>query len=215
VTGAPVGFAGPVGLETRLVADASLCGVRGAISGANRADEHLVHIDQARDLPGLAFADLRRAVGAIPVRAASAARSPSTVASRSARSSVSVRSTARRWGELPRRRRAGAPDRDGCYGIGITRTVAAAIEQHHDDAGIIWPAPLAPYGVHVVPVNVGDAALRETAERLVVELEAVGVDVLLDDRDERPGVKFKDADLIGLPVRLTVDRGRWRVGRSS
>ena len=92
----------------------------------------------------------------------------------------------------------------GCYGIGITRTVAAAIEQHHDEAGIIWPAPLAPYGVHVVPVNVGDAALRETAERLVVELEAVGVDVLLDDRDERPGVKFKDADLIGLPVRLTV-----------
>jgi prolyl-tRNA synthetase len=92
----------------------------------------------------------------------------------------------------------------GCYGIGITRTVAAAIEQHHDDAGIVWPAPLAPYGALVVPVSQADAALRETAERLATELEAAGVDTLLDDRDERPGVKFKDADLIGLPVRITV-----------
>ena len=92
----------------------------------------------------------------------------------------------------------------GCYGIGITRTVAAAIEQHHDDAGIVWPAPLAPYGVHVVPVSVEDARLRETAEQLAASLDAAGVDALLDDRDERPGVKFKDADLIGLPVRVTV-----------
>src|SRR5262249_14098483 len=92
----------------------------------------------------------------------------------------------------------------GCYGIGITRTVAAAIEQHHDDAGIVWPAALAPYGALVVPVNVSDATLRETAERVATECEAAGIDVLLDDRDERPGVKFKDADLIGLPVRVTV-----------
>src|SRR4029450_12117625 len=92
----------------------------------------------------------------------------------------------------------------GCYGIGITRTVAAAIEQHHDDAGIIWPAPPPPLGAPGGPVNVGDATLRETAERLVSELDAAGVDAVLDDRDERPGVKFKDADLIGLPVRVTV-----------
>src|SRR4029453_5348821 len=92
----------------------------------------------------------------------------------------------------------------GCYGIGITRTVAAAVEQHHDDAGIVWPAPLARFGVPVVPVNLGDGTLRATAERLVGELEGAGVDTLLDDRDERPGVKFKDADLIGLPVRVTV-----------
>src|SRR5262249_13098623 len=92
----------------------------------------------------------------------------------------------------------------GCYGIGITRTVAAAIEQHHDAAGIVWPAPLAPYGALVVPVSVADASLREAAERIAGEREAAGVDTLLDDRDERPGVKFKDADLIGLPVRVTV-----------
>src|SRR5262249_35919855 len=92
----------------------------------------------------------------------------------------------------------------GCYGIGITRTVAAAIEQHHDAAGIMWPAPLAPFGVHVIPVSATDVTLRETAERVATELEAAGVDTLYDDRDERPGVKFKDADLIGLPVRVTV-----------
>ena len=205
VTGAPVGFAGPVGLETRLVADASLCGVRGAISGANRADEHLVHIDQARDLPGLAFADLRRARGGDPCPRCERG----TFAEHRGIEVGQVFRLGTLYSKAMGASFLGADGQErpiemGCYGIGITRTVAAAIEQHHDDAGIIWPAPLAPYGVHVVPVNVGDAALRETAERLVVELEAVGVDVLLDDRDERPGVKFKDADLIGLPVRLTV-----------
>src|SRR5438067_11581167 len=91
----------------------------------------------------------------------------------------------------------------GCYGIGITRTVAAAIEQHHDDAGIVSPAPLAPYGAVVVPLA-ADAQLRETAERLAAEVEAVGVATLLDDRDERAGAKLKDADLVGLPGRFTV-----------
>src|SRR5207237_10256887 len=92
----------------------------------------------------------------------------------------------------------------GCYGIGITRTVAAAIEQHPDASGIIWPAPLAPYGAWVVPVSIADANLRETAERLATELESAGVDAILDDREERPGVKFKDADLVGVPLRITV-----------
>jgi prolyl-tRNA synthetase len=92
----------------------------------------------------------------------------------------------------------------GCYGIGVTRTIAAAIEQNHDDAGIIWPMPLAPFHVVVVPVNLTDERLRATAERLYAELTARGVEVLLDDRDERPGVKFKDADLIGCPLRITV-----------
>jgi prolyl-tRNA synthetase len=92
----------------------------------------------------------------------------------------------------------------GCYGIGVTRTMAAAIEQNHDDAGIIWPMPLAPFHVVVVPVNWNDERLRTTAVRLHDELEARGIDVLLDDREERPGVKFKDADLVGHPLRITV-----------
>jgi prolyl-tRNA synthetase len=92
----------------------------------------------------------------------------------------------------------------GCYGIGITRTVAAAIEQHHDADGICWPLPLAPVTVQLVPVNWGDEQSRTTAEALYSQLLTAGVDTLLDDRDERPGVKFKDADLLGTPLRVTI-----------
>ncbi len=94
----------------------------------------------------------------------------------------------------------------GCYGIGVGRTAAAAVEQHHDADGIIWPLPIAPLQVMVVPVNVSDSRSWETAQTLHNALEAAGVEVLLDDRDERPGVKFKDADLIGLPLRVTIGK---------
>jgi prolyl-tRNA synthetase len=94
----------------------------------------------------------------------------------------------------------------GCYGIGVGRTAAAAVEQHHDADGIVWPLPIAPLHVMVVPVNVTDSRSWETAQSLHNALEAAGVEVLLDDRDERPGVKFKDADLIGLPLRLTIGK---------
>jgi prolyl-tRNA synthetase len=92
----------------------------------------------------------------------------------------------------------------GCYGIGISRTMAAAIEQSHDEHGIIWPLPLAPFTVEVVPVSLKDAPVREASERLYSELRGAGVECLLDDRDERPGVKFKDADLFGIPFRLVI-----------
>ncbi|MGH9362477.1 MAG: His/Gly/Thr/Pro-type tRNA ligase C-terminal domain-containing protein, partial [Thermoanaerobaculia bacterium] len=92
----------------------------------------------------------------------------------------------------------------GCYGLGIGRTVAAAIEQNHDADGIVWPRPLAPFEVLLVALNPDDPAVRQAAEGLYAQLREQGVDVLFDDRDERPGVKFKDADLIGLPVRLVV-----------
>jgi len=204
-TGAPIGFAGPVGLGVRILADASLRGMRGAVSGANRADQHVVNLDLARDVPPLAFADLRQARGGD--------RCPrcgdGTFAEHRGIEVGQVFLLGTKYSETMGATfldASGAqrPIEMGCYGIGITRTVAAAVEQHHDDAGIVWPAPLAPYGALVVPVGARDGALGETAARLAAELEAAGVDTLLDDRDERPGVKFKDADLIGLPVRLTV-----------
>jgi prolyl-tRNA synthetase len=205
VTNAPVGFAGPVGLGIRLLADASLRGTRGMATGANRGDEHLVGVDQERDFPDVRFADLRQA------RAGDACPrcGDGVFASHRGIEVGQVFYLGTKYARPMGATFLGADGQErpiemGCYGIGITRTVAAAIEQHHDDAGIVWPAPLAPFGAHVVPVNLGDATLRETAERLVGELEGAGVDTLLDDRDERPGVKFKDADLIGLPVRVTV-----------
>jgi prolyl-tRNA synthetase len=204
-TGAAVGFAGPVGLAIPIVADASLRGARGMVAGANRDDTHLVGVDQARDFADVTFADLRQ--GRAGDRCA---RCPEGVLAGHRGIEVGqVFYLGTKYSAAMGAMFLGAdgvqrPIEMGCYGVGITRTVAAAIEQHHDDAGMIWPAPLAPYGALVVPVSAADAALRETAERVVTELEAAGVDTLLDDRDERPGVKFKDADLIGLPVRVTV-----------
>ena len=92
----------------------------------------------------------------------------------------------------------------GCYGIGVSRLVAAAIEQNHDANGIIWPFALAPFQVLLLPINYKDKAIREAADQFYGDLQQRGVDVLLDDRDERPGVKFKDADLVGIPLRVTI-----------
>jgi prolyl-tRNA synthetase len=92
----------------------------------------------------------------------------------------------------------------GCYGIGISRMVAAAIEQNHDANGIIWPLSIAPFQVLVLPINYKEEKLRDAAEKLYLDLQRAGVEVMLDDRDERAGVKFKDADLIGIPLRVTI-----------
>src|SRR5258707_10410575 len=94
----------------------------------------------------------------------------------------------------------------GCYGIGVERIITAAIEQHHDDDGIIWPKTIAPFDVVVTVTNMKDQVLRETAEKLYKDLQRAGLDMLLDDRDERAGVKFKDADLIGIPYRVTIGK---------
>jgi prolyl-tRNA synthetase len=205
LTGAPVGFAGPVGLDARVLADVSLRGARGLVCGANRADEHLVGLDLARDCAAVVWHDLRQARGGDPCPRCEGG----TLVEHRGIEVGQVFLLGTKYSQAMKATFLGAdgaerPMEMGCYGIGITRTIAAAIEQHHDAAGIVWPAPLAPYGALVVPVNQSDAQLRETAERVAAELEAHGVDTLLDDRDERPGVKFKDADLIGLPVRLTV-----------
>jgi prolyl-tRNA synthetase len=101
----------------------------------------------------------------------------------------------------------------GCYGIGVGRTAAAAIEQNHDEDGIIFPSAIAPFQVLIVPVNNKDAHLMETAEGLYRNLLEKGAEVLLDDRDERPGVKFKDADIIGIPLRLTVGEKNLKQGK--
>jgi prolyl-tRNA synthetase len=204
VSGAPVGFAGPVGLDVRVIADASLRGARGMVSGANHADAHVVGLDLERDA-NVTYADLRQANAGD--RCPRCERG--TFGAHRGIEVGQVFYLGTKYSESMKANFLGTDGQErpiemGCYGIGITRTVAAAIEQHHDDAGIVWPAPLAPFGAHVIPVNAADATLRETAERVASELEDAGVDTILDDREERPGVKFKDADLIGIPARVTV-----------
>ncbi|MBP1683882.1 MAG: proS [Deltaproteobacteria bacterium] len=204
-TGAAVGFAGPVGLGLRCVADHGVRGMSGAVTGANETDHHLVDVDQQRDFPDVEFADLRlaRAGDGCPrcdggVFGGHRGIEVGNIFYLGTKYSAALKATyldatgQERLIEM------------GCYGIGVTRTAAAAVEQHHDDQGIIWPLPLAPFHVQVVPVSWTDPRMRQTAEDLYGKLHAAGVEVLLDDREERPGIKFKDADLIGVPLRVTV-----------
>jgi prolyl-tRNA synthetase len=205
VTGAPVGFAGPVGLRARIIADPLLLGIRGAVTGANEADRHFVGFDLERDAPPVEFVDLvvvgpgdrcgRCPDGRFEIHRGIEVGQVFYLGrkySEPLRAAFLDPAGAERTIEM------------GTYGIGITRTVAAAIEQNHDAHGIVWPVPLAPFPAIVVPVNRADEAVWAAADRVYRELRGRGVETLLDDRDERPGVKFKDADLIGIPLRVTV-----------
>ena len=204
-TGAPIGFAGPLGIQATLVSDNALRGAVGMICGANERDYHQTGLDIERDLTNVRFADLRQArVGDRCPRCESGTFTTHR--------GIEVGQTFYLGTKYSKALNATYQDAQGqdhpmemgCYGIGITRTVAAAIEQHHDADGIQWPVPLAPASVQIVPVNWGDEQSRATAEQLYSQLLTAGIDPLLDDRDERPGVKFKDADLLGTPLRVTI-----------
>lgn len=204
-TNAPIGFAGPIGIQATLVSDNVLQGAIGMVCGANERDYHLTGLDFGRDLHNLGFADLRQAKGGD--------RCPRCeTGTFTTHRGIEVGQTFYLGTKYSKSLNATYQDAQGqdhpmemgCYGIGVTRTVAAAIEQHHDTDGIKWPLPLAPVTVQIVPVNWGDEQSRMTAETLYTQLQTAGVDTLLDDRDERPGVKFKDADLLGTPLRVTI-----------
>jgi prolyl-tRNA synthetase len=204
-TGAAVGFSGPFGLRIRVLADHALRGLAGAVAGANETDHHLADVAQTRDLPDLAVADLRIAQPGDPC-----VRCPDGVYE--GHRGIEVGQVFYLGTKYSQAMKATYLDANGeeqlmemgCYGIGITRTAASAIEQNHDDNGIIWPMALAPAQVHLIAVNPKETAQQEAAGRIYDELSAAGVEVLYDDREERPGVKFKDADLIGVPLRVTV-----------
>jgi prolyl-tRNA synthetase len=205
VTGGPQGFSGPVGLQLRVVADKRVMATVGMITGANKADTHLTGVEQQRDFAATETADLRLArAGDRCVRCeAGVLREHRGI------EVGQVFYLGKKYSAALAATFLDADGRDtaiemGTYGIGVTRTLAAAIEQNHDDNGIIWPVAIAPYEVVIVPVKWNDEATREVAERLAEELESLDVEVLLDDRDERAGVKFNDADLIGIPYRVTI-----------
>jgi prolyl-tRNA synthetase len=205
-TGAPVGFAGPVGLPAgvRLLADLSTRDLAGFVCGANAADAHLVGVTWGRDAQPEAFVDVLLVGAGDPCPrcaqplAGSRGIEVGHIFKLGTKYSEPMGCTFQDAGGVEQ------PMIMGCYGFGIGRTVAAAIEQNHDPDGIVWPLPLAPFPVLLLALNPQDETVRETSERLYRELQEAGVEVLFDDRDERPGVKFKDADLIGAPVRLVV-----------
>ena len=208
LTGAPVGFAGPLSLssEIRIIGDYSIKGLKNFVAGANRADTHLTGLNWGRDLPLPELHDIRvitesdpcpRCGGAIEIKRGIEV---GHIFKLGTKYSQAMGAT---FLDAQGKER---PIIMGCYGIGIGRTVAAAIEQGHDEKGIVFPRPIAPFEVVVSVLNIKDEAQKGAGEDLYQALTAKGADVLLDDRNERPGVKFKDAELIGVPVRITVGK---------
>ena len=199
------GYIGPVGLtNVTIVADASVMNLHNAVCGANEADRHYINVLPRRDIKPTHVADIRLIREGDPCPRCS---SPVKTAR-----GIEVGQVFKLHTKYSQALDATYLDENGqeqlmvmgCYGVGVSRTMAAAIEQHHDADGIIWPASIAPYQVVIVPINTKDEPQMTMAEQIYRELSAVGVEVVLDDREERSGVKFKDADLIGYPLRITV-----------
>lgn len=199
------GYLGPIGLEkVTVVADASVMNMKKAACGANVVDQHYINVLPSRDIKTSIIADIRLIREGDPC--------PRCGASVKTARGIEVGQVFKLHTKYSQALDATYLDEDGqeklmvmgCYGVGVSRTMAAAIEQHHDADGIIWPAAIAPYQVVIVPINVKDEPQMAMAEKVYQDLLAAGIEVVLDDRDERSGVKFKDADLIGYPVRITV-----------
>jgi prolyl-tRNA synthetase len=212
--GGEPGFLGPVGLKLGIVADHSAAALADFVCGANKADAHLTGVNWGRDLPEPAVADLRNVVDGDP--------SPTGSGRLSIARGIEVGHIFQLGQKYSEAMRATVQDEQGqdvlmhmgCYGIGVTRIVAAAIEQNHDNRGIAWPAPLAPFDVVLVGLNWEKSApVREAAEQLYLALGDAGIEVLLDDRDARPGVKFADAELFGIPHRVVVSERGLAAGR--
>jgi prolyl-tRNA synthetase len=206
LTGGPLGFTGPVGARDglRVILDASLQENRNYVTGGNARDLHLTNVRLGRDVQVRERADIATArEGDLCPRCGDVMRLSRGI------EVGHIFKLGTKYSEAMRATYLDAEGNErtivmGTYGIGITRTVAAVIEQLHDENGIVWPFSVAPYHVHVVPVNVSHPQTLEVAESIYAGLMKSGIEVLLDDRDERPGAKFKDADLIGVPLRVTV-----------
>ncbi len=204
VTGAPVGFAGPVGLNIPVYADAELQTSRVYAVGANLADTHLINVVLQRDAKITEYYDL------VIVREGDLC--PRCNSKLREKRGIEVGHVFKLGTKYSKAFDAGYLDAEGnrqiavmgCYGIGVTRTLQAVIEQSADANGIIWPLNIAPFQVCLVVPNVQHPESMRAAEKLLAELESSGIEVIFDDRDERPGVKFKDADLLGIPIRVVI-----------
>jgi prolyl-tRNA synthetase len=196
----------------RLLADHSVRRIPAGATGANEKDAHLVDVVPGRDFSPEAYADLRMV--------AQGDRCPRCGGSIRFSRGIEVGHVFRlgtKYSEALSATYLDAAGKDrpivmGCYGIGVGRTAAAAVEQHNDADGILWPVSIAPFEVIVVPVNMKHEGLAREAQRAALELSEKGVEVIFDDRDERPGIKFKDADLCGIPLRVTFGEKNFTAG---
>ena len=212
ITHAPKGFAGPVGISIPMLADLDIQEMVNFVTGANEKDAHFINVNLSRDFKVSQFVDIRKFVPGD--------RCPLCGGETRLDKGIEVGHTFKLGIKYSKSMGATYLDDQGkekeivmgCYGIGLGRTVAAAIEQSYDENGIIFPMPIAPFQVLILPVNIKINLLRETAEQLYQSLLREGVEVLYDDREETPGVKFKDADLIGIPLRVTLGEKNLKKG---
>jgi prolyl-tRNA synthetase len=202
-----VGSLGPIGVKNvEIVADYAIEAIVNGVCGANKEDYHYVNVNPSRDFEVSRFADLRFIQEGDPSPDGSG-----TIVFAKGIEVGHVFKLGTRYSEamnavyLDENGRS-KPMIMGCYGIGVSRTVAAVAEQFNDDKGLVWPANIAPYQLHLIAVNMKDASQAELSESLYKELQSNRFEVLFDDRQERPGVKFADSDLIGLPIRVTVGK---------
>jgi len=213
ITNAPVGFAGPVGLKgVRLLADHSVAACANFVVGANKDEAHLVDVSLGRDFEPEDFFDLKVATGEEPCPHCGAALDLVSAIEIGHVFQLGVKYSAAMKATFLDENGKAKPFLMGCYGIGVNRILASAIELAHDADGIAWPVSIAPYEVALVAAG-SKGGVTEAAESLYEELGARGIEVLFDDRNIRPGVKFKDADLLGLPLRAVVGEKSLAAGR--
>lgn len=206
VTGAEVGFAGPIGIKTDyLLIDQEVADQKNLIIGANKTEYHIENANYGRDFEGT-VGDFRNVEEGDKCTKCGSALEVARGVEVGHIFKLGTKYSESMGATYLDKNGKSQPIVMGCYGIGVERTAAAVIEQHHDENGIIWPLAIAPYHVVVVPVNMKKEEQVEAAEKIYNELKDMGVEVLLDDRDERVGFKFKDSELIGIPMRITVGK---------
>jgi len=203
-TGAGFGSLGPVNIGVKVYADLEVEHMCNFACGANQDDYHYINVNIGRDFVPEAIVDIRNATAGDPCPVCDGQLQVVRGIEVGHIFKLGVKYSSAMGATFIDQNGKPCPFVMGCYGIGISRTMAAAVEQNYDENGIIWPLPIAPYHVIVVPVNSKNAEQLQIAEIIYQKLQQEGVEVILDDRDERAGVKFKDADLIGIPVRVTI-----------
>ena len=213
VTGAPMGFSGPVGLKIKMFADFSIEAIQNAVTGANKKDKHLVNVNIDRDFKPNAWLDAR------VIKPED--RCPHCGGKIEIKHAIEIGHTFKLGTKYSKALGANFLDKDGkshaaimgCYGIGVNRILASSIEVNNDKDGIIWPKSISPYEIVVLPLNTKNENLQKFSEKLYKDMCKAGMDVIIDDRRERAGVKFKDADLIGFPIQVIIGEKNLEKGK--
>ncbi|MBU1853284.1 MAG: proline--tRNA ligase [Candidatus Omnitrophica bacterium] len=214
VTCGPLGFSGPVGLKgVRIIADYSIKGIKNFVTGANKKDSHFINVNMDRDFKVKEWADLRMIIDSDPC--------PNCNKQIKIEHAIEMGHVFKLGYKYSKAMSANFIDEDGkttpiimgCYGIGVNRIIAASIESHNDKKGIIWPVNIAPFKVIIIPVNYNKDNIHKVADEVYNTLKNEGIEVLLDDRDETAGVKFNDAELIGIPIQVVIGEKGLKKGK--